>query len=349
MENISSRSSIDFPRIDSALRRSKEYALSENEQARLRRDGAELRTRLASAIEKARQCVYRYENCAAAKDLKVSRLEPFNAPETGAEKALELVMQTLDTDRNGGKCFLAASWGEKLCFDFKETSTSPYYELIPSHWEPSKPKDSLFGDLQFFKQMLDFDQSKPFFTGKETPKLVVKNGEIRGAVFYFGYQKSSELGVARVELEIDRNGKTKLSLSESPRWNTRSERAIFGRGFQNRVSLHHYSKKSEWTGGIDAVLQWDYNTVYFFKGDQYIKWNIKEDRPYSGYPKSISVQWPGLWPDGIDAAVRIRDKAYFFKGDRYLRYSLRSGGNWVDPNYPASIEKLWPGLFFSEK
>jgi Hemopexin len=81
--------------------------------------------------------------------------------------------------------------------------------------------------------------------------------------------------------------------------------------------------------------------VYFFKGQEYVRWDWSADRADAGYPKSIA-EWgfPSPFDAGIDAAVEGRrmygKKAYFFKGDQYLRYDWISDK--IDSGYPKSID-----------
>jgi matrix metalloproteinase-14 (membrane-inserted) len=101
-----------------------------------------------------------------------------------------------------------------------------------------------------------------------------------------------------------------------------------------------------WTDGIDAVVNWGNGKAYFFKGGQYIRYDIKADRADPGYPKNINAEtWPGvIWTDGIDDAVNWGNgKAYFFKGGQYIRYDIKADR--ADPGYPKNINaETWPGL-----
>lgn len=83
---------------------------------------------------------------------------------------------------------------------------------------------------------------------------------------------------------------------------------------------------------------------YFFKGDEYIRYDIVADEADSGYPKKIAGNWPGLWESDIDAIVQFpnSDKIYVFKGRRYMRYDL--GKDKADKGYPQSIARYWRGL-----
>ncbi|WP_319761843.1 hemopexin repeat-containing protein [Maridesulfovibrio sp.] len=103
-----------------------------------------------------------------------------------------------------------------------------------------------------------------------------------------------------------------------------------------------------WRYGIDAAVNWGNGKVYLFKGNQYIRYDIRADRADPGYPKYISQNtWPGVpWRNGIDAAVNWGNgKVYIFKGDQYIRYDIRSDR--ADPGYPKYIDQnSWPGLSF---
>jgi len=101
-----------------------------------------------------------------------------------------------------------------------------------------------------------------------------------------------------------------------------------------------------WKNKIDAAVNWGNGKVYFFKGGQYVRYDIGEDRVDAGYPKFINNEtWPGLpWTNGIDAAVNWGNgKVYFFKGNQYVRYDIKEDR--ADKGYPKTItNENWPGL-----
>jgi len=112
------------------------------------------------------------------------------------------------------------------------------------------------------------------------------------------------------------------------------------RGYPRKIS-------SKWKGvpdDLDAVFLWGHNfNTYFFKGDQYYKYNDFSDTIYSNYPQSISQGWPGLPADGIDAAFTwSNDVSYFFKGDYVYKYD--NVNDQVASGYPTLIANEWPGI-----
>jgi hemopexin len=106
---------------------------------------------------------------------------------------------------------------------------------------------------------------------------------------------------------------------------------------------------SHWTGlawdrDIDAAVNWGDGKVYFFKDDQYVRYDVASDRAEPGWPKRIRDHWPGLWQRDIDAAVNWwNGKAYFFKGAEYVRYDIAADA--VDAGYPKEIARHWRGLW----
>lgn len=100
---------------------------------------------------------------------------------------------------------------------------------------------------------------------------------------------------------------------------------------------------ASFASGVNAAVVWGNGKVYFFKGNQYLRYDIASDKVDPGYPKPIAGNWPGLWADNIGAAVAWPNgKAYFFKGSQYIRYDIATDK--ADPGYPRAIAGSWPGL-----
>jgi len=105
-----------------------------------------------------------------------------------------------------------------------------------------------------------------------------------------------------------------------------------------------------WTDGIDAAVNWGNGKAYFFRGGEYVRYDIQADRADPGYPKPINSQtWPGMiWTNGVDAVVNWGNgKAYFFRGGEYIRYDIQADR--ADPGYPKPINsQTWPGMIWAD-
>jgi hypothetical protein len=56
---------------------------------------------------------------------------------------------------------------------------------------------------------------------------------------------------------------------------------------------------------LDAAINWGNGKAYFFKGDQYVRYDMIDDRVDPGYPLVTADHWPGL----DDAGLAINPKA----------------------------------------
>jgi hypothetical protein len=113
--------------------------------------------------------------------------------------------------------------------------------------------------------------------------------------------------------------------------------------------------KGNWTGfeeagfdtDLDAAVNWGNGKVYFFKGPNYLRYDVAGDMVDPGYPLPINSgawgNWPASFNSDIDAAINWGNgKVYFFKGPHYLRYDVATDR--VDPGYPrAIVDGAWPG------
>jgi len=104
------------------------------------------------------------------------------------------------------------------------------------------------------------------------------------------------------------------------------------------------------TSGVDAAINWGkvdgHDTAFFFKGDEYIRYDIEQHRVDAGYPKKIGNAFPGMTFQKVDAVINwLNGKAYFFSGDEFIRYDITT--NKVDPGYPKKIGNAFPGMTFS--
>jgi len=119
-------------------------------------------------------------------------------------------------------------------------------------------------------------------------------------------------------------------------------------GYPKYTDLNWLGWPAHWSEGIDAGLVWNASYAYFFRGAEYIRYNIPEDRVDPGYPKPIAGNWPGLaeaFPQGVDSAIDWGNGyVYFFQGNSYVRYRKDPGQEGVEAGYPRAIAGNWPGL-----
>ena len=109
-----------------------------------------------------------------------------------------------------------------------------------------------------------------------------------------------------------------------------------------------------WTGlansgfdtGFDAVLNGGNGFIYFFKEDQYLRYDPR--RELVDIPaRPISQGWPALATFGfdsdLDTCLYYRDnKVLFFQEDKYLRYNMSD--DTVDQGYQKSISAGWSNI-----
>jgi hypothetical protein len=102
----------------------------------------------------------------------------------------------------------------------------------------------------------------------------------------------------------------------------------------------------QWPGlfeaDIDAALPWSDGSVFFFRGDQCLSYDLENGIVLDG-PRPIAEMWPGLFESGIDAAILWGSgNAYFFSGEEYQEFDGATGQ--IDPE-AKSVADDWPGAF----
>ena len=77
-----------------------------------------------------------------------------------------------------------------------------------------------------------------------------------------------------------------------------------------------------WTDGIDGAVMHPNGDAYFFRGNQFQRYNFAVNKVIS--TGTIGVDdWFGVWPDGIDTAVNHPNgNVYFFRFNEYQAYSF---------------------------
>jgi len=80
-------------------------------------------------------------------------------------------------------------------------------------------------------------------------------------------------------------------------------------------------------GEIDAAFYWKANNkVYFFSGNQYVRYDVSTERVDDGYPMYISSNWgKGNMFPSVDAALPWGDdKVYFHTDGQKVKKSKKS-------------------------
>ncbi len=130
--------------------------------------------------------------------------------------------------------------------------------------------------------------------------------------------------------------------SEYVRFNMKKNKVTKG---PKKIATNWKGWPASWAGGVDAAFNWGGGRIYFFKGNQYIRYDRDKGKVDKG-PKNISGNWggwPASWADGVDSAINFENgRIYFFKGNKYLRYDKSS--NKVDKGPKVINYRNWRGL-----
>jgi hypothetical protein len=135
---------------------------------------------------------------------------------------------------------------------------------------------------------------------------------------------------------------------------TRSNLANFGMETADATSLSAWHFDAPFLSGVEAAFNGSFSRAtkaYFFKGNQYIRYDWVSDKVDAGYPKPITSLngIPADFASGVDAAIDgdrgFAGIGYLFRGKTYLRYNWNSNGGEPFGEGPArSTQDNWPGL-----
>jgi hypothetical protein len=83
---------------------------------------------------------------------------------------------------------------------------------------------------------------------------------------------------------------------------------------------------SQMFSNVDAVFRWSGNKIYFFKDNQYLRYDMSTNKVDQGYPRTInSTNWKNLSFTKIDAVLKwTHPIVYIFSGGQYHRYNLET-------------------------
>jgi hypothetical protein len=138
------------------------------------------------------------------------------------------------------------------------------------------------GKAYFFKgsRYVRFDM-KAMRVDPDYPKNI---SEWRGMPWTDGIDAAFNLG----------NGKAYFFKgSEYIRWDIAADH--MDPGYPKPISTPTAWTGLPWTDGFDAVINLGNGKLFFFKGAEYIQYDLKTDKADPGYPKRITqLTWPGL-------------------------------------------------------
>jgi Hemopexin len=111
------------------------------------------------------------------------------------------------------------------------------------------------------------------------------------------------------------------------------------------------------TDRVDAAFSYNFGPrpgkAYFFRDDEYIRYDLPTEKADPGYPAKISAAWSGMsFTDRVDAVFKYdaepyRGKAFFFRADECICYDLTAQK--ADPGYPKKIGAVFPTMAFQDR
>ncbi|MCK5877257.1 MAG: hypothetical protein KAG43_06445 [Candidatus Marithrix sp.] len=126
-----------------------------------------------------------------------------------------------------------------------------------------------------------------FFRGSEYVRYNLKKDEVDKSKNYPKSIGSFWPGVFKSDIDavVNLDGKAYFFKgSEYVRYDLKGDKA--DENYPKPIK-GHWGFPSSWHKNIDAAVKWGNGKILFFKGDEYISFDIKADKPDEGYPKPI--------------------------------------------------------------
>ena len=200
-------------------------------------------------------------------------------------------------------------------------------------WRDSNGKIYLFEDAHYYRISEPgdgyVDEGYPKYTSEHWPDAM----------------ESFEYG--RIDAALLRSSNGKIYLFSGDQY-IRYSRIADGvdEGYPMAIADHWPGLPDHFAEGIDAALMRGNGKIYFFKGDEYVRFTNPHAGVDPGYPKYIADEWHGMpdhFADGIDAALYRKDngKIYLFCGDEYVRFDDDDVHSGVEDGYPQPVAGNW--------
>ena len=292
-------------------------------------------------------CVKKGTGNRGVKHILISDKEEITT-ETGAKTKKDIKGYEIITNENGEKLDInkdakATSGGKSSLFMFKKRTRTNFIKDInfkpgacDSNFDPPK----FYYEDKFTTGPVDINTG----TDAEGTNGEGTNGEAKKFNMCISKNSVSDTSIDTAFVYKDKNlyffrdyeffkmNKTIVQSSISPE-----------NGYPKNMS-EKWFKQSNNIGKWDAAFTYGYDKkTYFFKGDLVYKYDDKNMRLESGFPKTISRIFKGV-PNGINAVFTWNkdNTTYFFKGGYYYKYNDKQKK--VERGYPKLSSKRWSGM-----
>src|ERR1043166_324608 len=121
-------------------------------------------------------------------------------------------------------------------------------------------------------------------------------------------------------------------------------------GFPKPIAGNWRGFPRSWDSGVDAAVNWGDGKVFFFRGGEYLRYDVDADSVDPGYPQSIAggnwKNFPAAWDSDIGAALPWTfGRAFLFKGGQALTVEEATHKALGPPAPIASVIPGWPAAW----